>query len=436
MHKVLPAFAPWLCAVLAAQGVPEVEPNDSAPSATVIASGMQGDGAIAVVGDADYWRITLTAPGDLRCWINPGAVASLADSDLTLFAADGTTQLAFNDDASGSTNWLSRLVVGNLPAGDLYLRVRSSASFTPGGTGSYTIDIVAAPPGTYVPLGGGPLTPVVERAEPNDPRQLGGLATNSLVNSRNTGFLASGAGGSGYAVVGADYDFFQLQIPTPGTLTMSTGGGAAPMAADTVLHLVDASLARIAFDDDSGPGLYSLLVFQITAPGTYYVAVSDYVSGNYVLDVTLTPPLPVAPATVVERPGGCGPRLGTRPVLLPAGSTAHTELPVLGSQFWVDLTTVPANAPLLRVIGLTPLATPFDLSGQGAPGCVVEVAPLATTFVLADAAGRHFWRMDLPLALGLIGLPLEQQVAAIDPVANALGLVVSNRTSSVCGMTN
>jgi hypothetical protein len=220
------------------------------------------------------------------------------DSDLALFAADGTTELAFNEDVNASTNWLSRLVVGNLAAGDYYLRVRSSRVFSPNGTGSYTIDVVAAPPGTYVGLGGG---------------------------------------------------------------------------------------------------------------------------------------VPAGAASVTVHPGGCGPVLGTRTTPYPA---VATEVPVLGSAFYVDGGSLPANAMLLRVIGVLPLATPFDLSSSGAPGCRIEVSPFDQSFAMADGLGRDYWCVPSPVRVGIIGLPIEQQLAVLDPGANALGLTVSNRVASVFGITN
>jgi hypothetical protein len=54
-------------------------------------------------------------------------------------------------------------------------------------------------------------------------------------------------------------------------------------------------------------------------------------------------------------------------------------------------------------------------------------------FVVADAAGEVSWKFPTPLWLGLIGLPLEQQLVAL---SNTQVLVASNRVTSVCGVTN
>lgn len=434
MHKLLLAAISIFAPALLAQGTPEVEPNDTAATATVLDLGSQGDGAIATPGDADVWKITLPGPSDLRVWLNPGFFAPLGDSDLALLGPDGATVLAFNDDVDGMTNWLSLLVVGNLDAGDYYLRIRSSGLYDASGTGSYTIDAVAAGPGMYV-ASHAPLSPIAESAEGNDPRLGGGVATVSAVDSTNAGYISRGNNGWGYDTPTADYDFYQIQVPVAGVLTMTTRGGTAPAANDTCIHLVDASLARIAFDDDSGTDFFSRLTHNVTAPGTYYVTVSDWGTGNYILDITLSAPLPVGPATVTILPGGCGGvTLSTRPIAQPPASTIHTEVPVLGSTFYVDGGGMEANSVGFRVVGISTLVVPFDLGAVGGPaGCTVEVDPLSVVFVLADGLGRYPWAMSTPASLDLVGLPLLQQLVALH---STLGLLASNRLASVCGVTN
>ena len=301
MHRFTVAALPLLATGLLAQGTPEVEPNDTAGSATTVAAGDQADGVIATAGDFDYYAITLGASSDLRVWINPGTGAvPLNDSDLTLFDVDGVTVLGFNDDVSGVTNWLSRLLAGNLPAGTYYAMVRSSQAFTPNGVGTYTLDVIAAAPGTYVSLGG------------------------------------------------------------------ST--------------------------------------------------------------------VPTGPSTVVVNTGGCGPTLGTR--LTTGGPAIATEVPVLGSAFYVDGGNMAAGSLLMRVIGLVPLAMPFDLGPLGASGCFIEVDPLDQAFAIANGSGIDHWLLSTPVDVAFVGLPIEQQIAVVDLPANALGITVSNTVSSVFGIEN
>ena len=54
----------------------------------------------------------------------------------------------------------------------------------------------------------------------------------------------------------------------------------------------------------------------------------------------------------------------------------------------------------------------------------------------SGSAGVDFWGMLSPAAVALLGLTVEQQLAILDVSANGLGLTVSNRTSSVFGITH
>lgn len=427
---------PFLAAFLLGQGMPESEPNPSATLSTPIALGSQGAGAIDVAGDFDYWRITLANRSDLRCWTNPGIGAALGDSDLTLIATDGLTEVLFNDDTPQSP--LSQIVAGNLAAGDYYVRVRSSQSQAPNGIGTYTIDVVAAPPGTYVvvPTNNGPGlgAPVTEAAEPNDPRQASGSATPSLENSVNSGVIATGTAGVGFADPTADYDFYELQITRPGQLEIETLPTVPfPAMRDTVLFLTRANLEILRADDDGGFGRFSRLSHWVY-PATYYVAVKGQDAGNYVLDIRFAPMTPPGAASVSMRGGGCGPTLGVRSTTI--SPNIITEVPVLGSTFFLCGANLPANAIIIKVIGTDPLTPALDLLALGAPGCIVEVDPIDQSFDMANAAGDYHWGLSSPLDPAYIGLTIEQQLAVFDTAANALGLTLSNRVSSICGIHN
>ncbi|MCA8977704.1 MAG: hypothetical protein KDC98_23470, partial [Planctomycetes bacterium] len=238
-----------------------------------------------------------------------------------------------------------------------------------------------------------------------------------------------------YNDAAADYDFYRLLITRPGQLRMETLPTAPfPAMRDTVLFLTNSSYAPIATDDDSGFGLFSLLSTYVI-PGTYYVAIKGENAGNYVLDITLTPMPAPGQATVTVRSGGCGPTLGLRQTV--AGPTVTTEVPVLGSTYYLDGGNMPANALLIRVIGTDPLPTPFDLGPIGAPGCLLFVDPIDQSPTVADASGHYYWPLrSSPLDIAFIGLTLEQQIAVVDPLANPLGITISNRVSSVCGAHN
>jgi len=452
MHKLSFAAMPLFATALLAQGTPESEPNDVFSTATVLALGAQGDGAIGLPGDVDFWKVTLTVASDLRFWLNPGVGATpMEDSDLALIASDGITVLATNDDVSAATNWLSRIVAGNLPAGDYYLRVRSSAAFLPLGTGSYTIDVVAATPGLYVAVVP-PLTPVTESLENNDPRPAFGSGTATLASlfSRSSGLilppLPTAASGTGATTVGKDYDFYEFTVTAPGMITLSTMASptALPVVVDdTVIRLFDSAFTSLAFNDDFGGGAYSQLTFNIATPGTYYACVSGYYggtsttpsTGNYLLDILGSlAVVPTGAATVTIQTGGCGGvTLGTRSTIAPA-PLVRTEVPVLGSTFYLDGAGMEAGTLAVRLVGFSVLGSPLDLGNfGGAPGCFIEVDIVAALFIVADANGNDSWPFSTPVDLAFNGLSLEHQLAALH---STLNIVASNRVSAVCGITN
>ena len=109
---------------------------------------------------------------------------------------------------------------------------------------------------------------------------------------------------------------------------------------------------------------------------------------------------------------------------------------MLGSTFYIDGGNMAPGSLMLRLIGIHPLATPWDLGPLGAPGRQVEVDSLDRAFVFADATGSDYWPLTSPIIVGLIGLPIQQQIAVLDLSANAPGAVVSNRVSSVFGIEN
>lgn len=429
---------------LSAQGIPEAsEPNNTTGTAAILPLGLQAYGDIDTSGtDEDWFKITLAASADLKIWTGPGFAGQVGDTRVRVYAADGTTVLIDVDDGNTTTHGYYSTFVLNVAAGDYYVAVRG---YSASNSGSYTLDVVAAAPGTYVPVTP-PLTPVAEAPENNDPRPAfgSGVATSSAIFTRNLGSIAAGGtSGTGHTIAGKDYDFYAFVVTTPGVHTFSTlqtTSAPASIVDDTVIHLLDAAFTRLAFNDDYGSA-YSFLSYNITTPGTYYLAVSGYYgtsAGNYYLDIVgPTPPLPTGTATTTLIAGGCAGTAGT-PALGNRAATffpaARPETLVLGSEFWLDGTSLPASAPLLRLVGLSALGAPFDLTGLGAPGCQVEVDPLGVVFALADGAGVDFWSIATPHSLAFVGLPIVQQLAVLDAGANSLGVTTSNRVESVAGI--
>jgi hypothetical protein len=115
-----------------------------------------------------------------------------------------------------------------------------------------------------------------------------------------------------------------------------------------------------------------------------------------------------------------------------------TDTPQIGNQFRVRIAQAHASALVLLGMGLSnttlngnPL--PFDLAGYGAPGCDVLMAPFDTSVLFADAAGATNLQYDIPNNIYALGLHFYNQAFVVDPLANALGLAVSNGGHGLIG---
>jgi len=81
------------------------------------------------------------------------------------------------------------------------------------------------------------------------------------------------------ASIGAarDTDYVAFTATAGAILTIGTDAdGTTGQIGDTRIRLFDASGVVLASDDDSGPGLYSLITFTATYTGTYYVGFAAY----------------------------------------------------------------------------------------------------------------------------------------------------------------
>lgn len=106
------------------------------------------------------------------------------------------------------------------------------------------------------------------------------------------------AGGDSYSAnisASTDLDFFTFTT-TGGSATFETSAGAAPALVDSKIYIYGTDgTTQIGYDDDSGVGYYSLVTYNFTTPGTYYIKVIGYsasYTGNYVLTCTAVAPPP------------------------------------------------------------------------------------------------------------------------------------------------
>ena len=89
----------------------EQEPNDSPATASRVAVGAAGSGEIcspvvSPAGDVDYWAFRAQAGTTIELDVDAEALGLPVDPVIALYASDGTTQLAFNDNFNGADSRL------------------------------------------------------------------------------------------------------------------------------------------------------------------------------------------------------------------------------------------------------------------------------------------------------------------------------------------
>jgi hypothetical protein len=98
-------------------------------------------------------------------------------------------------------------------------------------------------------------------------------------------------------------------------------------------------------------------------------------------------------------------------------------------------------APVVFALGLSNevyngLPLPFSLAPLGAAGCRVVTALDSTTVVASGAGGDAEHTVSVPANARFVGLRLFAQAIVLDPLANPLGLALSNGVAVVVGEGN
>jgi len=78
----------------------------------------------------------------------------------------------------------------------------------------------------------------------------------------------------------AEYDYYTFTFTTTGQIQFGTDTDGATPLTDTYIYLYNSACTQLAYNDDDGPGLFSLITYTITTPGTYYGAVRAYSSSS------------------------------------------------------------------------------------------------------------------------------------------------------------
>lgn len=259
--------------------VTEVEPNDTTAAANdfgAIAVAGRVTAAIGTAGDADTFAITVPA-GATALYVTTfssgvDTACANANTNATLFAADGTTPLASNNNIAAAQ--LCSHISYAVTPGTYFVRITANSA-------TATFAYVLAVRAESLPA------PTAE-TEPNDdgtPAIGNGMSTfegNDFAIANAGGPYSADAVVSGALDPAGDEDVFAIANAgtSPAEVYLETFNGdfgACTAGLDTQLRIRDASGNVLAFDDDAGTGRFcSFLAYVIPAGTTVYAHVIDF----------------------------------------------------------------------------------------------------------------------------------------------------------------
>ena len=260
--------------------VAESEPNNSAATADSVAFGDRATGVLNPAGDVDAWVIALEAGQFVSFDVDAQSLGSPLDSKLALFAPDGTTQLAFNDDFDGFDSRISYHVTTS----GRYFVLIGAFGQAGGPELAYAIRFSAVT-----------CNPVGTEVEPNDTPVT---ATPVVIGASVTGEICSPDG----AAADADYWAFAAQAGTAVELDVDAALPAGlTVNPALVLYAPDGTTVLSANDD--ADGFDPRLQFAFATAGTYYARVTGLGQPGdnpfpYSLHVRAITPGPGDPITV------------------------------------------------------------------------------------------------------------------------------------------
>ncbi len=412
----------------------ENEPNDSLGQADPLAGGDVIDGVLGS-GDEDWYRIDLTAAAT-GVWfeIAEGAAPWVSSHRWELRDSGGgllgpTTEFGPNAGDS-SPSEIRSSTVRSWPAGTYYLVIKES-SF-PLGFGN------AIPQGGYrlrlatMPVTGAPAS----ESEPNDTVQQANAVTPG---SSIAGSISASGGGDPVDIYGP----FVISGPT--VMQFQTRQGSSGPLLDSTIRLLDDdgnTVQQWTVGNLASPTSHARATVVFSRVETYYLEVRSPgngagQSGSYVLEVGAAASLHTAASyDLAEVNGICLGSNGLRPTLT---VDSPGERPVLGTNMSRTVEFLPPLSPFFLVeglsdeIGLGSIPLPYDLGPLGAPDCGVFVDPLANQLILGSPSGTVALDNRMPTSVVFRGVPIYEQVVALDLAANALGITASNYARKLLG---
>jgi len=221
----------------------EQEPNDDPGTAAPVTIGDSGSGEICPhddnpAGDVDYWAFTARAGTTIELDVDAAALGLFVDPVIALYASDGTTQLAFNDDEDGAD---SRLQYSITTTGTYYATVADAAGS--GNPFPYMLHVRSITPG--------PGDPITVRAQGlGRPWGLAVGNTGDLFVSDLTGNRVVRVSGQGVVTT------FATGIPTPQGLAFDAFGNLLVASTDGAVYRVTPQGQATRFITDAGIPLW------------------------------------------------------------------------------------------------------------------------------------------------------------------------------------
>lgn len=248
----------------------EVEPNDTPATANTLTMFDDMSGAIPVSTDLDYFAITVNA-GDVVTFETKAG--TINDTLMWLYASNGTTQLAYDDD--GGDGLYSKFVYTFTAAGTYYVKVDGYSS----NVGSYILK-------TSIPL------PPPANDQCSGAIDLQSFETNTFQVDLCAGYTNNyNAGGStgctGYTSAGPDatYKIYLLADEIFTVALSSTHDASLWLVTDCA-----AAAATCVAGNDLYPGGAETFSYAAAADGWYYLLVDGY-SGCSMTTITIDAPV-------------------------------------------------------------------------------------------------------------------------------------------------
>ena len=350
--------------------ITETEPNNTAQTADSVALGDQATGVVNPAGDRDTWFVDLIAGQFLSVDVDAEAIGSPLDAVLVLFAPDGSTVLASNDDFDGPDSRISYLVP---TSGRYYVTIVAFGGMAGGPELTYALNfgkVVCTVTGT--------------EQEPND---APGTATRITLGDSGTGEIcATDANPAG----DADYWVFTAEAGT--TLELDVDAVSLGFLVDPALALYASDGVTRLASRDNGEGADPSLRYPIPTTGIYYatVAAGPGAGANpfpYALHVRVLPPGPGDPVTV--RAAGLAFPLG-----MAVGSTGDLFVGEAAGNRVVRISGAGAVTTFAAGIQV-PVGLAFDAFGDllvvSSDRVVYRVTPQGQVTPFITDAGFPFW---------------------------------------------